>query len=398
MACYVVHMLRRPRGSDAGHGPAKGSDRRGFGRLRQERSGRWSAAYTGPDAQVHRAPATFEYKDGAIGWLSAERKLIDLDAWTAPEDRISTKKVSGQTFGEFADDWLEHRRTRRGEPLKARTKADYRRYLDRHLLPALGDLPIKSLTERRVESWFENMNAGTPTERAHAYQLLRAICTTATERKVFARNPCRIEGAGRVTRAKRIRPADLAELESIAANMPDRLRLAVLLGAWCAMRYGEIAELRRKDIDIERGVVMIRRGVTWPQGEATVSTPKSEAGVREVHVPPHILDDLGRHLEEFAQPGRDGLLFPSSTGHHIHPRAFGWQYHQARVRAGRPDLRFHDLRHTGAVLAAQTGATLAELMARLGHSTPGAAMRYQHAAQDRDKAIAAALSQLAERR
>jgi hypothetical protein len=47
------------------------------------------------------------------------------------------------------------------------------------------------------------------------------------------------------------------------------------------------------------------------------------------------------------------------------------------------------------VLAAATGATLAELMARLGHSTAGAALRYQHAAEDRDKAIAAALSELA---
>lgn len=70
-------------------------------------------------------------------------------------------------------------------------------------------------------------------------------------------------------------------------------------------------------------------------------------------------------------------------------------YYPARDAAGRPDLRFHDLRHTGAVLAAATGATLAELMARLGHSTAGAALRYQHAAAERDKVIAAALSKLA---
>ncbi len=70
-------------------------------------------------------------------------------------------------------------------------------------------------------------------------------------------------------------------------------------------------------------------------------------------------------------------------------------FHPARHKAGRPDLRFHDLRHTGAVLAAATGATLAELMARLGHSTPAAAMRYQHASADRDRAIAEKLSGLA---
>ena len=70
-------------------------------------------------------------------------------------------------------------------------------------------------------------------------------------------------------------------------------------------------------------------------------------------------------------------------------------FYPAREAAGRPDLRFHDLRHTGATLAAATGATLAELMARLGHSTPGAAMRYQHASADRDRVIAEALSKLA---
>jgi integrase len=78
----------------------------------------------------------------------------------------------------------------------------------------------------------------------------------------------------------------------------------------------------------------------------------------------------------------------------MHPRTFGKAFDKARAAAERPDLHFHDLRHTGAVLAAQTGATLAELMARLGHSTPGAAMRYQHAAADRDRAIAEALSKM----
>jgi integrase len=93
--------------------------------------------------------------------------------------------------------------------------------------------------------------------------------------------------------------------------------------------------------------------------------------------------------------GRDGLLFPAVNGGQLAPSTLYRSFYPARERAGRPDLRFHDLRHTGAVLAASTGATLAELMARLGHSTPGAALRYQHAAQDRDRVIAAALSQLA---
>ena len=101
------------------------------------------------------------------------------------------------------------------------------------------------------------------------------------------------------------------------------------------------------------------------------------------------------HLRQHAEMGRDGLLFPAVNGGQLAPSTLYRSFYPARERAGRPDLRFHDLRHTGAVLAASTGATLAELMARLGHSTPGAALRYQHAAQDRDRVIAAALSQLA---
>lgn len=73
---------------------------------------------------------------------------------------------------------------------------------------------------------------------------------------------------------------------------------------------------------------------------------------------------------------------------------YRWWY-RARAKAGRNDLRWHDLRHSGAVVAAATGASLAELMERLGHSTPQAAMRYQHAA-GRGREIAALLSKLAE--
>lgn len=401
-----MHMLREREAVEPRSGPVKGAARRGFGRLRQERSGRWSAAYVGPDSQLHKAPATFDAKDDAVAWLSAERRLIDLDTWTTPEERRSVRKVSGQTVGDYADTWLANRKTAKGEPLKARTVADYRRYLDRHIIPALGALPMRSLTPARVAAWYEALDATTPTHRAHVYQLLRAISATAVDSKLLAVNPCNITGAGRVQRAKKVTPATIEDLASIAANMPDRLRLAVLLGGWCALRHGEIAELRRRDVDLKRGTIAVARGVTWPSvrdpetgklvSEAVVGTPKSAAGIREVHIPPHILPDVKAHLDEFTGAGRDAMLFPSSTGKHIHPRAFGWQYHQARVKAGRPDLRFHDLRHTGAVLAAQTGATLAELMARLGHSTPGAAMRYQHAAADRDKTIAQALSRLAQ--
>src|ERR1700756_2983415 len=123
--------------------------------------------------------------------------------------------------------------------------------------------------------------------------------------------------------------------------------------------------------------------------------PKSDAGTRDVAIPPHLLPTLQTHLTKHAGPETDSLLFPAQHGGHLAPATLTRHFYRARVAADRPDLRFHDLRHSGAVFAAQTGATLAELMARLGHSTPVAAMRYQHAAAGRDQVIAAALSKIA---
>jgi integrase len=126
-----------------------------------------------------------------------------------------------------------------------------------------------------------------------------------------------------------------------------------------------------------------------------VDTPKSDAGLRDVAIPPHLLPAIQLHLDEHTAPGKHALLFPSADGQrHMAASTLYRVFYRARETAGRPDLRWHDLRHTGAVLAASTGATLAELMGRLGHSTPSAALRYQHAAQGRDAQIAQALSEL----
>lgn len=183
----------------------------------------------------------------------------------------------------------------------------------------------------------------------------------------------------------------------ILGAMPDRLRALVLIGAWCGLRFGELIELRRKDLDLRQRVLRVRRGVVHVGGKVTVGSPKSDAGVRDVAIPPHLIPVLAEHLTRHVAGGRDALLFSSvhDPDVQVHSNTVRRHWLKARVAAGRPDLRVHDLRHTGAVLTAQSGATLAELMARIGHSTPQAALRDQHAARGRDAEIAAALSRMA---
>ncbi|MHA7293897.1 tyrosine-type recombinase/integrase [Arthrobacter sp. HLT1-21] len=298
-------------------------------------------------------------------------------------------KKAVETFGPFAERWLAQR------DLAPRTRQHYSKLLETRLNPTLEAIPLKALTAPLVRTWYAGMGNDTPTYRAHAYGLLRTILQTAVEDELLAVNPCHIRGAGNSKRVHKIKPATLPQIEALVSAMPEKYRALTLLAAWCGLRFGELTELRRADIDIKRGVIHVRRGVVRVDGRIEVGKPKSDAGVRDVSIPPHLIPLVQAHVDNFAAPGRQGLIFPTVTGEHLAPSTLYKSFYKARKVAGRDDLRWHDLRHTGAVLAASTGATLAELMARLGHSTSSAALRYQHAADGRDAIIAARLSELA---
>lgn len=363
--------------------------RRTFGQVRKLPSGRWHARYTGPDTRLHNAPHTFTSKDDARFWLRGEEKLISAGEWTSPKARAESLKRAGLTFGDYSKKWLA------GRDLKPRTREHYQALLDHQLLPTFQDVALKAITSELVRDWHSSLDRDKPTLRAHAYGLLRTILGTAVEEEKIPANPCHIRGAGNVRRAKKVEPATLAQLEAIASAMPERYRPMALLSSWCALRFGEVTELRRKDLDLTNGVIHVRRGVVRVDGGFEVGTPKSEAGIRDVAIPPKLVPLLKAHRDAMENKSPDALLFPAADGvSHMAPSTLYKVFYPARKAAGRPDLRWHDLRHTGAVLAAQTGATLAELMGRLGHSTPGAAMRYQHAAKDRDAEIARKLSAL----
>jgi integrase len=399
--CYFQVMVRSrdlsqysPEYRSGGQVMARGQGRKDrssgtFGSVDKLATG-YRARYYGPDGRRYKAPTLFLSKADARGWLSLRHAEIIRKAWTPPE---ATTKVTRTTFADYTEQWMAQR------DLKLRTREHYRKLLDQHLLKVFGHLPLSSITSDDVRAWYAKFGTKTPTIRSHAYGLLRTIMGTAASDGKISINPCVIRGAGTTKRVHKIRPASLPELEKITNEMPAPYQAMILLASWCALRFGELTELRRKDVvldaDAQIGVIRVERGVVRTGGGFTVDTPKSDAGTRDVAIPPHLVPVIAQHLAVHVEPQADALLFPAKHGGHLAPATFYRWYYKARDTAGRPDLRFHDLRHSGAVLAAATGATLAELMARLGHSTPAAAMRYQHAAQGRDQAIATALSKIA---
>ena len=378
--CTLLHATREHRLAK----PRARKQREPFGRIRKLPSGRHQAAYIGPDLALHRPAGTFETLLDARAWLSQERRSIDAGTWTPPARRNTSRPA---TLGAFAPRWLADRQ------LKPRTRDLYRRLLDQKILPTLADAALKDITTLTVRDWYATLDPDQPTRRAHAYALLRTILGSAVTDGLIAVNPCHIRGAGASKRKHQIEIATPDQLQTIIEALPDRYAAMILLATWCALRFGELTELRRGDIDLKRGRIHVRRAVTWVDGQPIVGAPKSDAGIRTVAFPPHLVPAVRDHLAEHTAWGKDALLWPAAQkGGQLAHGTFFKTWDKARKAAGRPDLRLHDLRHTGAVYAAQAGATLAELMGRLGHSTPAMAIRYQHIGQDRDAEIARRLS------
>jgi integrase len=168
-----------------------------------------------------------------------------------------------------------------------------------------------------------------------------------------------------------------------------------LLATFCGLRFGELAALTRDRLDLLHATVTVTEDLDELAGRLQRGEVKSAASRRSIAIPAVIVPDLERHLAEFSAPGRRGLVFVGPKGGRLRRGNFRRSVWRPAVLAvGVPELRFHDLRHTGNTLAAATGASTRELMARMGHASSRAALIYQHATRDRDAAIAAALSDL----
>jgi len=349
--------------------------------IRRKPSGKWEARYRDPDGR--QRGHTFPTKIEARRFLERVGADMQRGGWVDPR--------RGQvTLGAYADLWLAHR-----PDLRPRTVELYRDLLDRRILPVFGETDLSRITPSAVRAWHAELAGRHPSTAAKAYRLLRAILNTAVTDERITRNPCRVEGAG-VERASERPTASIAEVDALADAMPDRLAALVLLAAWCGLRRAELLALRRCDVDLLHETVRVQRTCQQLRdGSTIIGPPKSEAGQRTVAIPPHLTPRLAEHLDCYVGSESDSLLFTGLKGGPLRVHVLQKIWDRARRSIGREDLHLHDLRHSGNTWAAATGASTRELMARMGHSSPRAALIYQHATADRDRAIAAALSSLA---
>lgn len=362
------------------------AQRRGFGTVRKLPSGRYQARYTHPETGVLvSAPTTFAAKGDATRFLSeAETDLARGESL----DVASSK----QSFGSYGDEWLDTR-----TDLRPKTIYLYRYLFETFLEPILGRKEIGRLDARAIRQWHGTVHQGAQSDvtLAKAYRLLRQILQAAVDDRLIRSNPCNLKGAAVERSAERPIPT-LKQVLALADVIKPEYKLMVLLAGLVGLRRGECFALRLDHFEQGPGhwTVAIDSSIVFVRNEALHQAPKTAAGVRRLALPSAVNAVAEDHLANFTGDEPGALLFTDQrTG--STPTITVWRRVWANAcRDAQVECTFHDLRHHAGTLTATAGASIRESMARLGHSSPAAALRYQHVAETRDAEVASAMDRL----
>jgi len=325
---------------------------------------------------------TFRRRGDAELWARQQESRKDLGELVDP-------RAGAVSLDEYADRWLPTR------DLSLRTRQLYRHLLEHRLSPTFGATPINRITTEAVRGWHAEVTRDVSAlQAAKSYRLLRAILNTAVADGLIVRSPCCIPGAGQERSPERplVQPPDVL---GVAEVIEPRYRALILLAATGGLRVGELLGLQRRHIDVAEATVNVeQQAVELADGTRIITRPKTEAARRVIAIPRVVVESLEYHLDRFTAPSAEAWVFVDQRGGPTRRAALQRAWTEARKATELTHVTLHDLRHAGATLAAWTGASTRELMARLGHSTPRAALRYQHASRRRDREIADRLDEL----
>jgi integrase len=348
----------------------------------------------------------FETKRDAERALEALIPAIRAGTAPSPADRQIT-------VAQFLDHWLRH-----DPDLRPSTRASYTADVTNYLRPGLGHLRLAEVRPDDITGLFARMASGqlrpvmsrgrdvaSVAAINRAYRTLHTAMAQAVAEQRITRNPC---GPVKVARPRR-KPVKVWDPEQTARFLgharvaePD-LAPAFQLSAWRGLRRGEVAGLKWDDIDLDAGLLTVRRNVTEAGRQVHEGEPKTERGVRTVSLGPKLVAVLREHRR--AQAARrlaaerwadEGWAFPGDHGQVITPHTLTHRF-KALVREcpDLPDLHYHGLRHTAATQMLLAGVAPKVVQDQLGHATLAMTMDlYGHVVPAQRDASAEALEAL----
>ena len=358
----------------------------GEGSIRKRSDGRWEGRYTAGHDPESGKPI---YKN-VLGKTQAEVKEKLKQAIEACRT-LDVSRSGAYTVEEWLNTWYELY----SKPyVRESTAQYYKRFIDLHIGPAIGDIPLGKLTSRDIQKLYNDLQDHGRVRAAQkakqpglssasvrgVHMLLHNCLDRAVKERLILRNPtedCRIPKLEK-KEMRILKPEHIgAYLKAAEARQAlPMFYLALTSG----VRKGELVALLWSDVDTQRGTISVSKQATVSGGEIKVTRPKTATSVRRVSVPRQTIELL---IQEHGRHPDNPYLFPSpKTGGMYYPDSVVKLHKNILKDAGLEPIRLHDLRHTFATLALQSGVDVKTVSNMLGHYDAGFTLStYAHATQ-----------------
>jgi integrase len=342
----------------------------GEGSIYQRSDGRWAASISLEDGKRK----TFYGKT---------RREVQEQLKTALHEQQKGLLVTGpqQKVGQFLTHWLENVHK---QSIRSRTYERYEEIVRLHLVPGIGHHQLQKLSPQHLQSFYtKKLEEGLSTTTVISFHnVLHKALETAVRWNLLPRNICDLVSPPRRKRFE-IQPLGIEQVQQLLAAARDhRLEALFILALASGLRRGELIGLKWQDINFLTGTLQVRRILTrvpskLPGKGYVEAEPKTEKGRRSILLPPFVIEALKQHrVKQLASKLKAGsawqdhdYVFCTSIGTHLNPtRDVLDQLKALLKKAGLPDIRFHDLRHSSATMLLGMGVHPKIVQEILGHS------------------------------
>ena len=347
----------------------------GEGNIRKRKDGRWEGRYT-----AGHNPATGKaiYKN-VLGKTQAEVKE-KLKKAIEETKGLDVAKGQRYTVGQWMDVWYEYYAQIKVRPSSHKT---YEGYIKNHIKPSVGNIPLTKLTTLDLQQLYQKLLTEGRVDRLEAQnqpkglspktvrninQVISSAMHLAIQQHLIAQDP---------TDGCALPKTEHQEMQTLSADQLAAFLLEAKHSGVFEMYYielatglrrGELLGLKWEDIDFANQTLRVRRQVGRINGEVREAPLKTKNAYRTISLGTDAVGVLKQQREK--QPS-SSYVFPGPTGGPIAPDSVLHMLHRVLDRAGLPEIRFHDLRHTFATLALQNGVDIKTVSGMLGHFSAG---------------------------